>query len=379
VSAIVAAAESPYRRDPGDASTSDLLANAGRRALEAAGLRPDEVDGLGVASFSLAPDRGVDLAWRLGLRLRWLMDDPNGGASGINLLAHARRAVESGDASAVLLLAGDRLTAGDFRGLVDTWSSATRDHLAGLPTGGPNALFALLTKRHMGAHGLRREDLAQVVLAQRRWAARNPDAVYRAPLSLDEYMAAPFVADPLTRFDCVPLVAGADALVVTAADRPPGDGRTVRVRSLVTTFNSEPQDGDGLRTGLADVARGLWEVAARAPEDVDVVSVYDDYPAMVLVQLADLGFAPGGVVRRLVAKRIAGGRLAVNTSGGQLCCGQAGAAGGMHGLVEAVRQLRGEAGERQVEGARTAVVSGYGMVAYRHGAAANAVVLEAES
>jgi acetyl-CoA acetyltransferase len=379
VSAIVAAAESPYRRDPGDASTSDLLANAGRRALEAAGLRPDEVDGLGVASFSLAPDRGVDLAWRLGLRLRWLMDDPNGGASGINLLAHARRAVESGDASAVLLLAGDRLTAGDFRGLVDTWSSATRDHLAGLPTGGPNALFALLTKRHMGAHGLRREDLAQVVLAQRRWAARNPDAVYRAPLSLDEYMAAPFVADPLTRFDCVPLVAGADALVVTAADRPPGDGRTVRVRSLVTTFNSEPQDGDGLRTGLADVARGLWEVAARAPEDVDVVSVYDDYPAMVLVQLADLGFAPGGDVRRLVAKRIAGGRLAVNTSGGQLCCGQAGAAGGMHGLVEAVRQLRGEAGERQVEGARTAVVSGYGMVAYRHGAAANAVVLEAES
>src|SRR5688572_32775264 len=100
---------------------------------------------------------------------------------------------------------------------------------------------------------------------------------------------------------------------------------------------------------------------------------------MALVQLADLGFAPDGDVRRLVAERIATGALPVNTSGGQLCCGQAGAAGGMHGLVEAVLQLRGEAGERQVEGARTAVVSGYGMVAYRHGAAANVVVLESDS
>jgi acetyl-CoA acetyltransferase len=376
---IVAAAESPYRRRPGAETTSGLLADAGRRALDAAGLRPAEVDGLGVASFSLAPDHGVDLAWRLGLRLRWLMDDPNGGASGVNLLAHARRAVEAGDASAVLLVAGDRLTAADFRGLVDDWSSATRDHLAPLPTGGPNALFALLTKRHMGAHGLRREDYAQVVIAQRRRAALNPGALYREPLALEEYMAAPLVADPLTRFDCVPLVAGADALVVTAADRGGAAGRAVRIRSLASSFNAEPQDGDGLRTGLADAAAALWEAAGRGPDEVDVVSVYDDYPAMVLVQLADLGFAPDGDVQRLVAERIATGALAVNTSGGQLCCGQAGAAGGMHGLVEAVLQLQGEAGERQIEGARTAVVSGYGMVAYRHGAAANAVVLESES
>jgi acetyl-CoA acetyltransferase len=376
--AIVAAAESSYRRRPGETTTSELLADAARGALAAAGLRPEEVDGLGVASFSLVPDHGVDLAWRLGLRLRWLMDDPNGGASGVNLLTHARRAVEAGDASAVLLVAGDRLTAGDFRGLVDNWSSATRDHLAPIPTGGPNALFALLTRRHMGTHVLRREDYAQVVIAQRRWAALNPGALYREPLSVAVYMAAPLVADPLTRFDCVPLVAGADALVVTAADRQAGGGRAVRIRALVSTFNAEPQDGDGLRTGLAAAAPDLWEAAGRGPDEVDLVSVYDDYPAMVLVQLADLGYAPDGDVRRLVAERLATGALPVNTSGGQLCCGQAGAAGGMHGLVEAVRQLQGEAGERQVDGARSAVVSGYGMVAYRHGAAANAVVLEAD-
>jgi acetyl-CoA acetyltransferase len=375
--AIVAAAETPYLRRPGGATTAGLLADVARRVLDAAGLRPRDVDGLGVASFSLAPDHGIDLAWRLGLSPGWLMDDPNGGASGINLLAHARRALEAGDASAVLLLAGDVLTHEDFRGLVDAWSAVTRDHLAPIPTGGPNALFALLTRRHMGAHVLRREDYAQVVLAQRAWAALNPRALYRQPITLAQYMAAPLVADPLTRFDCVPIVAGADAVLVLAPDHAgAAGGRGVRVRSLVSTFNAEPQDADGLRTGLAHAAGALWEAAACGPADADVVSVYDDYPAMVLVQLADLGYAPEGDVRRLVGERIATRALSVNTSGGQLCCGQAGAAGGMHGLVEAVAQLQGRAGERQVEGARLAVVSGYGMVAYRHGAAANAVVLE---
>ena len=106
-----------------------------------------------------------------------------------------------------------------------------------------------------------------------------------------------------------------------------------------------------------------------------IAAVYDDYPAMVLVQLEDLGFA-GGSVKELVG-RVAGGALAVNTSGGQLSAGQAGAAGGLHGVVEATLQLRGEAGERQVLDARAAAVTGYGMVAYRHGACANAAVLEA--
>jgi acetyl-CoA acetyltransferase len=104
--------------------------------------------------------------------------------------------------------------------------------------------------------------------------------------------------------------------------------------------------------------------------------VYDDYPAMALIQLADLGYAPGGDVRALIHDRIATRRLAVNTSGGQLSAGQAGAAGGLHGLVEAVRQLRGEAGGRQVPGARRALVAGYGMVCYRYGACAGAAVLE---
>ena len=367
---IVGAAESPYARRPAPgATTASALADAARRALADAGLEPRAVDGLGVASFSLAPDHAVDLAWRLGLTVRWLMDGRTGGASALDLLQHARRAVEAGDAETVLLVAGDVLPPAAFRELVDTYNAATRDHLAPIPTGGPNALFALVTRRQMLAHGLGREVYGRLVVAQRGWAARNPGAVYRAPLSLVDYLREPLVADPLCRLDCVPVVAGADAVVVSA------HGAGVRVRSLVALHNADQQEGDGLTTGLARVAARLWDEAGAEPADVDVVSVYDDYPAIVLAQLADLGFAPDGDLERLAAAAAAGSP-ATNTSGGQLSAGQAGAAGGMHGLVEVVRQLGGQAGERQLPGPRLGLVTGYGMVAYRYGACANAAVLE---
>jgi len=371
---IVGAGESPYARHPATGvTTAALLADAGRRALEDAGLSPSDVDGLGVASFSLAPDHAIDLAFRLGLSVRWLMDSATGGASGIDMLQHARRAVEAGDARCVLLLAGDRLDPADFVRLVDEFNTATRDHLAPLPTGGPNALFALLTQRHMARHGLGREAYGKLVIAQRAWAAANPTAVYRTPLTLGEYLAAPVVADPLSIYDCVPVVAGADAVVVSA-DRT---GSAVRIRAVAACHNADHQEGDGLQTGLRAAAPEAWAASGVGPDEVDVVSVYDDYPAMVLVQLEDLGLAVDGDLERLVDDRIATRALAVNTSGGQLSAGQAGAAGGMHGLVEVVRQLRGVVdAERQVVGARIGVASGYGMVAYRHGACANVAVLE---
>ncbi|HEU0336437.1 MAG TPA: thiolase family protein [Gaiellaceae bacterium] len=370
---LVGVGEAPYtRHPPAGATTLGVLADAARRALDDAGLEPAQVDGLGVASFSLAPDHAIDVAWRLGLHVRWLMDAHTGGAAALDLLQHARRAVESGEASTILLLAGDVLRPDGFRELVDGFNSAARDHLAPLPAGGPNALFALVTRRQMLAHGLGREVYGRLVVAQRTWAARNPGAVYRGPLTLEEYLREPLVADPLCRLDCVPLVAGADAVVVAA------DGAGVSVRALAAAHNVDDQESDGLRTGLADVASRLWAEAGAGPEDVDVASVYDDYPAMVLAQLADLGFAADGNLARL-AGLVAGGRWAVNTSGGQLSAGQAGAAGGMHGLVEVVRQLRGGAEVRQVEGARLGLVTGYGMVAYRYGACANAAVLEAST
>ena len=370
---IAGAGEAPYRRHPPRGTTTEsLLAGAARRALRNAGLTPSAIDGLAVASFSLAPDHAVDLAWKLGLRLRWLMEDTNGGAAGINMLQHAVRAVEAGDAAAVLVLAGDRLDRQAFSELVAGYNAATRDYLAPLCFGGPNALFALLTQRHMARHGLVREDYGELVIAQREWAGRNPGAVYREPLTLAGYLAAPLVAEPLSRYDCAPLVAGADALVVSSG----GAGRPVAIRALKASYNPDQQEADGLRTGLAQAGDSLWEEAGTGPEDVDLALVYDDYPAIVLIQLEDLGFFGEGEAKRFVAQTVRQRRLPLNTSGGQLSAGQAGAAGGLHGLVEAVRQLRGEARDRQVDEARRALVTGYGMVLYQHGACANATVLE---
>ncbi|HEY8703637.1 MAG TPA: thiolase family protein [Gaiellaceae bacterium] len=369
---IVGAAESPYSRHPPEGVTTEsLLADAFARVLERTGIRREDVDGLGVASFTLAPDRAIDLAWKIGVRPRWLMDDGNGGASGIQLLQHAMRAVDAGDAQTIVLLSGDHFGADDFKQLVDNYNRTTAQYLAGIPTGGPNALFAMLTRQQMDAHGLERADYGRLAVAQRRWAGLNPGAVYREPITLDDYLAAPVVADPLHRLDCVPVVSGADALVVTA-----GGNGGVGIRALRGLHNHDGQEGDGLRTGIAELAGDLWRDAGAGPDDVDLVSVYDDYPAMAVAQLADLGFAPDGDLPALLRRRIEEQQLPVNTSGGQLSAGQAGAAGGMIGLVEAVVQLLGQAGDRQVEDARLAVVTGYGMVLYRYGAMANAVVLE---
>lgn len=383
---IVGAAETPYTRHPRPGvTTSGLLVQAAREAVAAAGLRWSDVDGLGVSSFTLGPDHAVDLAWRAGLGpLRWLMEDTNGGASALNMLQHAELAIRSGQASTIVLVSGDRMDAAAFRMLVEHYNRATEEHLAPLPITGPNALFALLTQRQMTALGLSRRDYGHIATAQREWAGLNPGAVYRAPLSLEEYLDAPLVAPPLGRYDCVPPVSGADAIVLTAGPAGPagtgtgigGAGRAVRVLAVETTIGIDDQDADGLTTGLVQAAPRAWDRSGLGASDMDVFSVYDDYPAMALAQLIDLGAIAAGDAQRDLAERIGTRRLPVNTAGGQLSAGQAGAAAGMHGVVETYRQLAGIAGERQVEDARFGVVTGYGMVLYRYGACANVAVLE---
>ncbi|WP_051166333.1 thiolase family protein [Amycolatopsis orientalis] len=374
---VAGAAETPYTRHaPAGTTTAGLLARAVLTAVRGAGFGLRDVDGLGVASFTLGHDHAIDLGWRMGLRLGWLMQDTNGGASAGGLLQHAVRAIQAGDASVIVLVAGDHMDKAAHETLVRSYNSATADHLTPLPMSGPNALFAMLTSRQMDQLGLTREDYGRLVVAQRRWAERNPGAVYRDPLTLEDYLAAPPVADPLHRYDCVPPVSGANAVVVAADDRW-GNTPRARVLSVTASYNSDDQLGSGLHTGLVHCAPQAWDRAGVGPADLDVVSCYDDYPAVVLAQLRDLGVIPAGAdvpgfLRELAQDRT----VPVNTSGGQLSAGQAGAGGGMHGLVEVVRQLTGEAGQRQVR-ARLGAVSGYGMVLYRHGACANVTVLEA--
>nr|WP_220806022.1 thiolase family protein [Achromobacter sp. UMC71] len=362
-------------RHPGpDCSTAGLIAQAVRRALDDAGLRPADVDGLGVASFTLRPDRAIDLAWRLGLSLNWCMQDEMGGASAINMLRHAWLALLAGQARTIVLVAGDHFTGADFAALVRGYNRSAQDYLSPLGAAGPNPLFAMLTQRQMARTGLRREDYGALCVAQRAWAADNPNAAYRQPLTLAQYLDAPMVATPLGRLDCVPVVSGACALVLQAR---PG-GVHVSLRASGARYNGDQQEGDGLVTGIAGFAATLWADAGLGPDDMDVVGVYDDYPAMAVAQLCDLGLAPADDLPGFIARRIATRALPVNTAGGQLSAGQAGTAGGMHGLVEVARQLLGRAGARQVVGVRHGVATGYGMVQLHYGMCANAAVLARE-
>ena len=189
---IAGVAQTPYERHPPPGTTTHaLLAQATAAALADAGIAAADVDGLAVASFSLAPDHAIDLAWRLGLRLRWLLEDTNGGASGLDMLAAASSALRAGEASTILIVAGDAQDAAAVARRQASFNRATRDHLAPIGYGGPNSLFAMLTQRQMRATGLEREDYGRVVIAQRAWAAANPEAVYRTPLTLADYLAAP--------------------------------------------------------------------------------------------------------------------------------------------------------------------------------------------
>jgi acetyl-CoA acetyltransferase len=371
---IVGSFEARYERHAApERTTAELLKEAVLGALADAGIGLGEVDGLGVASFSLKPDHAVDLAWRFGISPRWIMEDPHGGASGLNLLSHAVRAIEAGDAETIVLVAGDHLDRAAFADLVTNYNRATAEHLAPLGYAGPNSLFAMLTATTMRERGLDREDLAQIPVAQRAWAASNPLAVYRDPLTIEDYLATPFLAEPLCRLDCVPVVAGADAIVLRAE---PAGGPAARVRALRSLHNPDQQEGDGLVTGFAAFAEDLWSAAGARPEDVEAAYLYDDYPVMVLAQALDLGLVPGGDASRWLRATVGEEGWPLNTSGGQLSAGQAGAAGGMHGIVEAVRQLRGKVEPERATGAELALVAGYGMVLYRHGASHNAAVLE---
>jgi acetyl-CoA acetyltransferase len=376
--AIIGVGQSTYvrRPQPGQ-STHTFIRDAVVAALKDAQIDGKEIQGMAVTSFSLAPDTAVDLAWRLGLSLRWLLQDTNGGSSSMNMLGHALRGVEAGAASPILVVAGDATGLSGYAKIAANYNVATREHLAPLGHGGPNGVYALVTTRQMNKYGLKKSDYGQMAIAQRAWAAKNPFAVYREPLTMDEYLAAPMVADPLTRYDCVPVVAGAQAIIIAHPDRVPKGRAPVRVRAIRNSFNYDNQEGDGLQTGISTFADELWEAAGATPSDIDVASIYDDYPAMVLAQLNDLGMIPGNDLAAFTRREIGEQRKPINTWGGMMSAGQPGGpAGGLNGISEAVLQLQHRAGERQVKNARLAVTTGYGMTMYRYGGTAAAAILE---
>lgn len=374
---IVGYGESAYAKKT-DRTLLSLLAEAARGALRTAGMTKSEIDGLAVCSFDLPPDNAATLAEQFGLSVSWAYLGTAGGAGPVASVINAVRAIGAGHASAVLCLAGDAYdVAGHYR-MMDNFNRALRNYGAPNGFGGANGLFGIIQRKHMETYGTRPEELGRIAVGQRASAMRNENALFRAPLTLEEYLQARVIADPIRLYDCVMPCSGAEAVVVAPLDRLKR-ARPVRVAAGYEQHNHPVGEIAPLRGGWELFREALYGDAGYGPRDMDFVQAYDDYPIMVAIQLEDLGFCAKGEVGRLLAANTLSfdGSLPVNTNGGQLSCGQAGAGGGMIGLVEAVRQLRGEAGRRQVAGARRGLVSGYGMVGYGHGLSASSAVLEA--
>ena len=187
--------------------------------IRQAGLAKTDVDGLCVSSFTLAPDSAVGLVQHLGMSPRWLDHIPMGGASGVAALRRAARAVQAGDAEIVACIAGDTNHVDSFRNTVSQFSRFAQDAVYPYGAGGPNASFALLTAHYMRESGATREDFGKLCVAQRDNALRYPHALMKKPLTLEQYLGARVITDPIHLFDCVMPCAGADAFLVMSESR----------------------------------------------------------------------------------------------------------------------------------------------------------------
>jgi acetyl-CoA acetyltransferase len=344
-------------------------------------LAKSDLDGLCLSSFTLAPDSAVGVTQHLGLSLRWLDHIPMGGASGIVALRRALRAVQSGDASVVACVAADTHRVGGFRDIVESFSQFSQDAVYPYGAGGPNASFALLTSYYMREYGVHREDFGKLCIAQRENAARFPHALLRKPLTLQQYLEARPIAEPLRLFDCVMPCAGAEAILVMTRTRAQDLGLPyARVLGTMERHNSFPQDPIQTRGGWALDRDELFAQAGVRHEDIDLLQTYDDYPVISMMQMEDLGFCAKGEGARFVRSHTftTDGSFPTNTSGGQLSVGQAGAAGGFLGLTEAVRQITGAPLGAAVPDASIALVSGFGMINYDRGLCCGAAILAGE-
>lgn len=357
-----------------------FMARVLRRLLDESGIDKDEVDGLCVSSFQLVPDTAVGLTQHLGVSPRWLDHIPMGGACGVVALRRAARAVQCGDAEVVACLAGDTNHVDTFRKMLGSFSQYAQDAVYPYGSGGPNANFAFLTEHYMREYGARREDFGKLCVAQRSNALANPIALFKMPLSMDEYLGARVITAPLHLFDCVMPCAGGEGFLVTTAERAEALGLPhAGVLATIERHNAWPDDPIQMRGGWAMDADSLYANAGKGPGDIDFLCTYDDYPVINALQFENLGFCNDGEAPAFIRDHTFtwDGDFPLNPSGGQLSVGQAGAAGGYLGLVEAVRQLTGTALGHQVPGATVGLVSGFGMINYDRGLCSAAAILAA--
>ena len=360
--AIVGAAESDLGHVADGLNVIDLMAQGTARALADCGLGLKDVDGLFCAATQ-ARTSGLSLSEYLGISPAYIDTTILGGSSFEFHVAHAAAALQMGLCNVAVVAYGSTQRSVGRRQAsvreVNPYETPFRPFL-------PSTAYALAASRHMHQFGTTREQLAEVAVAARQWALLNPAAWEKKPLSIAEVLGARMISYPFTVRDICLVTDGGGALVMTTAERakdlrkPPV--YVLGVGSAITHANISSMP-DLTVTAAAESGRQAYAMAGLAAKDIDVLELYDAFTINPILFLEDLGFCPKGEGGRFVERgRIApGGSLPVNTNGGGLSYCHP----GMYGLlilIEAVRQLRGEGGERQVAGAETAIAHGNGGV-----------------
>jgi acetyl-CoA acetyltransferase len=344
----------------------ELLARSAHAAVTDAGLKMSDIDGLCTASGG-ATMWAMPVAEYLGIRPSYIDSTMIGGSSFIAHLLPAMQALRSGQCKAVLVCYGSAQRTASFgrREIV-----ASRRFLDPQPYETPYepmlppSAYALAASRHMHQFGTTRRQLAEVAVAARAWAGLNPEAFMRDPLSIDDVLKARMISDPLSVRDCCLVTDGGGAYVLVSAERAkdlPQKPVYVLGNAAAVWHRQISSMHDLTATAASESGREAFAMAGLSAKDMDMAQLYDAFTINTLLFLEDLGFCKKGEAGAFVENgAIApGGRLPVNTNGGGLSCVHPGMYG-IFALIEAVRQLRGDAGERQLKNPNTAVAHGNG-------------------
>jgi acetyl-CoA C-acetyltransferase len=374
---IAGAFEHPTRFAP-DKSVAQLHAEAAHGALADAGLSLADVDGYFCAGDAPGNGAAVMLEY-LNLNVRHVDSTDIGGASYIAHVAHAAQAIAAGRCRVALITLGGRPKADNF-----ATGTAVRDGDASSPARGFEApyrgvvvaQYAMCAARHMHEFGTTSEQLAWIKVAASQHARHNPHALFRTPVSVEEVLSSPLIATPLHKLDCCVVTDGGGALVVVHPDIARSLGRPlISVRGAGETVKHQMAGKVDLTwSGARRSGADAFAMAGCMPSDIQYASIYDSFTISVLMAIEDLGFCAKGKGGAFVADGglISGvGRLPFNTDGGGLCSNHPANRGGMTKVIEAVRQLRGEAQPAvQVPNCTLALAHGTGgVLSTRHGSA----------
>jgi len=357
--AIVGVGYTEFSKDSG-VSTLTLALRAVMAALEDAGLSADDVDG--VACHRVGDSaQAVLVAQSLGITdLRFHLDLFGGGSVSHQVVASAAMAVATGMAETVVCWRAINARSQFRMGGTGRAAPDTIEFQYQVPYGyaTPPQQYAMQARAFMKEYGVTAEDLGRVAITQRNYALQSPRAMMRTPLTMDDYLASRWIVEPLRLYDCCLETDAAVALVVTTTERarelarPPVLISAAAYGSGHTLYSNHR--GDIATSAAADLAPRLYAMAGIGPAEVDVAEIYDAFTPLVLTQLQDYGLCPRGEAAAFVAdgQTAPGGRLPVNTHGGHLSEGYV---HGLNHVAEAVSQLRGDAGARQVPDAEVAL------------------------